>query len=131
MKTGDLVSKKSGYKYVGYIVADFTKTTGERRLVVECKNTGMLHVFNEDNLELFTEEEQENLELSTDEEQENEVFFAEVKGTYYLIPRKLIINFWKDYNDESISELDFDLKYNNYWIEDVIMNNKLYIKPKK
>ena len=61
-KAGDKVKKYNGYEFVGevrsaftntdgYIVADFTKTTGERMLVVECINTGMLHVFNENNLE--------------------------------------------------------------------------------
>lgn len=57
IRTGDYVSKKSGYKYEGWIVADFVKTTGERRVVVQEVNSGMLHIFNPEQLEktVYTE----------------------------------------------------------------------------
>lgn len=51
IKAGDYVRKKSGYKYEGWIMSDFVKTTGERRVVVEEINSGMLHIFNPDQLE--------------------------------------------------------------------------------
>ena len=53
IKTGDLVRKKTGYEYIGYVVADFVKTTGERRLVIEEMKSGMLHIFNTSQVETF------------------------------------------------------------------------------
>lgn len=54
IRKGDYVSKKSGYKYEGWVVSDFVKTTGERRLVVEEANSGMLHIFNAEQLKKAT-----------------------------------------------------------------------------
>ena len=119
MKIGDLVSKKSGYKYTGYIVADFTKTTGERRLVVECKNTGMLHVFNESNLEPAKKQGDE------------EFFCVEIGGTYYLVPDSVYDDFFNHYNSLKVTAKEFDSKYSQYLIEKVAMKNKIYLKPKK
>lgn len=53
MRTGDVVRKKAGYQFIGYIIADFIKTTGERRLVVEEIRSGMLHIFNPEQVETF------------------------------------------------------------------------------
>lgn len=54
IKAGDYVSKKSGYKYEGWVMSDFVKTTGERRVVVEEAYSGMLHIFNPEQLEKAT-----------------------------------------------------------------------------
>lgn len=52
MKLGDKVEKVGGdYTFVGYIVADFNKLSGARRLVVE-DDRGVLHVYSEKNLKL-------------------------------------------------------------------------------
>lgn len=48
------VQKKKGYKYPGLIVAVFETTKGEIRYVVEARHPdfeGMLHIFNEDQIE--------------------------------------------------------------------------------
>lgn len=49
-KIGDTVNKRSGYLFPGVIVAAFTTTAGKIRYVVEMKNFGLLHIFNEDQL---------------------------------------------------------------------------------
>ena len=51
-KVGDTVQKIKGYDYIGTVVSVFNKTNGDIRLVVEEHKTGMLHIFNENNLEL-------------------------------------------------------------------------------
>ena len=47
---GDWVKKYSGYEFIGEVRAVFTKTTGQTRYVVEEGKSGMLHIFNEDQL---------------------------------------------------------------------------------
>lgn len=55
VKVGDKVKKESGdYVYYGTVVGDIQKTTGQRRLVVE-NNDGMLFIFNEKQLEPWSE----------------------------------------------------------------------------
>jgi hypothetical protein len=54
-KLGDLVRKRAGYEYPGVIVSIFTTRVGAVRYVVEADHpafTGMLHIFNGDQLEL-------------------------------------------------------------------------------
>lgn len=51
-KIGDKVRKIKGYAFDGVIVSVFQNTKGETRLVAEMENNGMLHIFNEDQLEL-------------------------------------------------------------------------------
>lgn len=51
-KVGDKVRKIKGYSFDGVIVSVFSNTKGETRLVAEMENNGMLHIFNEDQLEL-------------------------------------------------------------------------------
>lgn len=51
-KIGDKVRKIKGYAFDGIIVSVFNNTKGETRLVAELENNGMLHIFNEDQLEL-------------------------------------------------------------------------------
>lgn len=58
IRRGDLVRKKTEYEYIGYVVigyvvADFVKTTGERRIVVEEMKSGMLHIFTAAQVETF------------------------------------------------------------------------------
>ena len=48
---GDKVKKVSGYKFNSTIVSNFTNTKGEVRIVAEHKD-GLLHIFNEQQLEL-------------------------------------------------------------------------------
>ena len=50
-KVGDLVSKTKGYKFDSTIVAVFTNTKGQIRVVAEHQD-GLLHIFNEEQLEL-------------------------------------------------------------------------------
>lgn len=49
-KVGQLVSKKGGdYRFDGYVVAAFTKISGEVRYVVE-DDRGILHIYSDKNL---------------------------------------------------------------------------------
>lgn len=51
---GDHVQKITGdYRFIGVVVARFTKRSGLIRIVVE-NNDGILHIFNEKQLELVT-----------------------------------------------------------------------------
>ena len=50
-KIGDKVYKPSGYKFDATIISIFTTTTGNIRIVAE-NGEGLLHIFNENNLEL-------------------------------------------------------------------------------
>ncbi len=51
-KVGDKVYKPKGYKFPGIVVAIFKTTSGETRIVAEMRDNGMLHIFNESQLEL-------------------------------------------------------------------------------
>lgn len=51
-KVGDKVKKPKGYAFDGIIVSIFQTTKGETRIVAELENNGMLHIFNENQLEL-------------------------------------------------------------------------------
>lgn len=51
-KIGDKVKKPKGYAFDGIIVSIFQTTKGETRIVAELENNGMLHIFNENQLEL-------------------------------------------------------------------------------
>lgn len=53
-RIGQTVNKKTGYKYPGIVVSVFDTTIGATRYVVEATGqeySGMLHIFNEDQLE--------------------------------------------------------------------------------
>ena len=50
-KVGDKVHKPKGYSFVGTVVSVFMTTSGEIRIVAEMRDNGMLHVFNETQLE--------------------------------------------------------------------------------
>jgi hypothetical protein len=55
LKIGDRVRKRSGYEYPGFVVSVFTNRSGAVRYVVEADHpafSGMLHIFNEEQLEL-------------------------------------------------------------------------------
>jgi len=51
-KVGDKVYKPKGYKFPGIVVSIFKTTEGNVRIVAEMKDNGMLHIFNESQLEL-------------------------------------------------------------------------------
>ena len=52
LDVGDMVRKTRGYEYIGVIVSKFQTTTGVTRVVVEHMTiVGMLHIFNEEQLE--------------------------------------------------------------------------------
>lgn len=51
-KVGDRVFKPKGYQFPGTIVSIFQTTKGETRIVAEMRDNGMLHIFNESQLEL-------------------------------------------------------------------------------
>lgn len=50
-KVGDKITKPKGYKFEGIIVAVFETTSGEKRVVAELEDNGMLHIFSEQQLE--------------------------------------------------------------------------------
>lgn len=52
IKVGDAVSKRKGYVYEGIVVAKFHTSENKLRFVVEEADSGMLHIFNADQLEL-------------------------------------------------------------------------------
>lgn len=54
-KIGDKAYKPKGYKFPCTIVAVFTTTLGEIRIVAEMEDNGMLHIFNENQLEHYTQ----------------------------------------------------------------------------
>jgi hypothetical protein len=63
---GDRVRKVKGYKYPGVVVAAFTNLRGDWRYVVECtvdEVAGMLHIYNEEQLEAAGEEDGETGEV--------------------------------------------------------------------
>jgi hypothetical protein len=51
-QTGDKIYKPKGYKFPGTVVSVFKTTSGETRIVAEMEDNGMLHIFNENQLEL-------------------------------------------------------------------------------
>lgn len=51
-KIGDKVYKPKGYKFPGIVVSVFQTTSGETRIVAEMIDNGILHIFNETQLEL-------------------------------------------------------------------------------
>lgn len=52
-KVGDKVYKPKGYKFPGIVVSVFYTTKNEVRIVAEMIDNGMLHIFNENQLELL------------------------------------------------------------------------------
>lgn len=52
-KIGDKVYKPKGYKFPGTVVSIFKTTGGDIRIVAEMADNGMLHIFNENQLELL------------------------------------------------------------------------------
>lgn len=50
-KIGDRAYKPKGYKFPCIIVAIFKTTSGDVRIVGEMLDNGMLHIFNENQLE--------------------------------------------------------------------------------
>jgi len=52
-KVGDRAFKPKGYKFPCTIVSVFKTTAGAIRLVAEMDDYGMLHIFNEDQLEHY------------------------------------------------------------------------------
>lgn len=56
-KIGDKVFKPKGYKFPGTVVSVFQTTGGDTRIVAEMSDNGMLHIFNENQLEIRLEPE--------------------------------------------------------------------------
>ena len=54
-KIGDKVKKVKGYEFPGTIVSCFLTKEGNKRVVVEMTKFGLLHIFNEEQLELDTD----------------------------------------------------------------------------
>ena len=52
-KVGDKVRKVKGYEFIGEVRAAFTNTNGNIRYVVQKDKSTMLHIYNEDQLELI------------------------------------------------------------------------------
>lgn len=55
-KVGDKAYKPKGYKFPCTIVAVFETTNGDVRIVGEMDDNGMLHIFNESQLEHYSDE---------------------------------------------------------------------------
>ncbi len=55
-KVGDKAWKPKGYKFPCTIVSVFETTNGSIRIVAEMDDNGMLHIFNQDQLEHYTNE---------------------------------------------------------------------------
>lgn len=51
-KIGDHIYKPKGYKFSGTVVSVFQTTSGDTRIVAEMAGNGMLHIFNEIQLEI-------------------------------------------------------------------------------
>lgn len=49
-EVGDKVDKNRGYQFPGKVVSVFKTTKGDLRYVVEMKDFGLLHIFNEEQL---------------------------------------------------------------------------------
>lgn len=49
---GDKIYKPKGYKFNGTVVSVFNTTSGDIRIVAEMDDNGMLHIFNENQLEI-------------------------------------------------------------------------------
>lgn len=52
LKIGDKIFKPKGYKFNGTVVSVFNTTSGDIRIVAEMDDNGMLHIFNENQLEI-------------------------------------------------------------------------------
>ena len=63
MKIGQIINKKSGYKFKGEIVSVFKNLKGETRIVAEhldsntTESSGMLHIFNPSQVEVEVDAE--------------------------------------------------------------------------
>jgi hypothetical protein len=60
-KIGDKVFKPKGYKFPGTVVSIFKTTGGDIRIVAEMSDNGMLHIFNENQLDLIYETVVDNI----------------------------------------------------------------------
>jgi hypothetical protein len=56
LKVGDKAHKPTGYKFPCTIVSVFETTKGDVRVVAEMEEFGLLHIFNENQLEPITNE---------------------------------------------------------------------------
>ena len=56
-KVGDKAHKPNGYKFPCTIVSVFETVGGNVRLVAEMDDYGLLHIFNEDQLDHYTDQE--------------------------------------------------------------------------
>jgi len=61
-KEGDQIYKPKGYKFPGTIVSVFKNTKGGTRLVAEMEDVGILHIFNEGQLEKVIEEQEKRVQ---------------------------------------------------------------------
>ena len=66
-KLGDPVCKPEGYAFNGFVVAIFTTTKGQTRVVAEMENNGMLHIFSEKQLEVRNPFFSESINTTDDE----------------------------------------------------------------
>ena len=55
-KVGDKAWKPKGYKFPCTIVSVFTTVSGETRVVAEMDEYGLLHIFNESQLEHYEQD---------------------------------------------------------------------------
>jgi hypothetical protein len=96
-KVGDKAHKPKGYKFPCTIVGVFETIAGEVRVIGEMDEYGLLHIFNENQLEHYGKDEPDLL---------NEVYMA----YYWIMGDK--IKFTKD---EFINKCKTDLEFSEKW----------------
>ena len=73
-KVGDKAHKTKGYKFPCTIVSVFETTSGNVRVVAEMDEYGLLHIFNEDQLEKIPTLKEERKKTSTEKLSRTTIF---------------------------------------------------------
>jgi len=96
-KVGDKAHKPKGYKFPCTIVGVFETINGDIRVVGEMDEYGLLHIFNEDQLEHYNEEQPDLL---------NDAYM----GYYWIMGDKIKLT-----KDEFIKKCKTDIEFSQRW----------------
>ena len=96
-KVGDKAHKPKGYKFPCTIVGVFETIAGEVRVIGEMDEYGLLHIFNEDQLEHYGKDEPDLL---------NEAYM----GYYWIMGDKIKVT-----KDEFIKKCKTDIEFSQRW----------------
>jgi hypothetical protein len=96
-KVGDKAHKPKGYKFPCTIVGVFETISGEVRVIGEMDEYGLLHIFNENQLEHYNEEQPDLL---------NEAYM----GYYWIMGDKIKLT-----KDEFIKKCKTDIEFSQRW----------------